>query len=232
MLTGSGCVPTRRVSCLSCAQLGWERFLPAELFFLPEQHNGESLHRLILSSIDATVALEASGEIDQSLAEGVKSDENAATAAASAAASSFGSEGAPGMRRQPSRPVGSLREALLGRIVLSGGSSQIKGLPRRLAHEIAQIVGGPSMGSVRVRPSIDGDATTWIGASVLAGTSTFADHWCVHAPSSGPPLRELVDEDDEEDEDYEMEDDDEEESNEEESEDESEEQGEGEGGAE
>ena len=131
------------------------------------------------------------------------------------------------MRRQHSRPVGSLREALLGRIVLSGGSSQIKGLPQRLEHEIGKKVGGPS--NVRVHPSIDGDATTWIGASVLAGTSTFADHWCVHAPSSEPPLGVSADEDDE-CEDYEMEDDDdeEEESEEEESEEEESEEGEGE----
>jgi len=36
---------------------------------------------------------------------------------------------------------------------------------------------------VKVYPSQGGDLTTWRGASVLAGTSTFAEHWCVHAPT-------------------------------------------------
>jgi hypothetical protein len=31
--------------------------------------------------------------------------------------------------------------------------------------------------AVRVLPSINGDHTTWHGARVLAGTSTFAEHW-------------------------------------------------------
>ena len=157
------------------------------------------------------------------------------------------------MRRQPSRPVGSLREALLGRVVLSGGSSQISGLPQRLAHELGNAVeaarggggsaaaaeaspggrggggGGATRASVRVRPSIDGDATTWIGASVLAGTSTFAEHWCVHAPTGPLPNAQywIDDENDDEDEDYEEEDsdDDDEEEEDEEGEDEEEEEG-------
>ena len=32
-----------------------------------------------------------------------------------------------------------------------------------------------------------GDHTTWFGAAVLAGTSTFAEHWCVHAPTAPAP---------------------------------------------
>ena len=221
--------------------LGWERFLPAELFF---EQDDESLDRLILQSIDATVALETSGAIDRTLAEGVKTDENAAVAAAltgtgtgtgtgSSAAASCSPQtasGAPELRRQPSRPVGSLREALLGRIVLSGGSSQIKGLPQRLAHEIGEVVAkgdsGISKASVKVRPSIDGDATTWIGASVLAGTSTFAEHWCVHAPTSSQhPYHEWMegdkdeDDDDEEEEDEEEDDDDDEDDDDEEEDD-------------
>ena len=180
-----------------------------------------------MESID-TVELEASGRIDASLAEGVKTDENASNAAggpstqtfpaeSSSSAGGSGGGGAPGVRRQPSRPVGSLREALLGRVVLSGGSPQISGLLQRLAHELGNAVeaargGGGSAGaaevspgrerrrrrrsdcaSVRVRPSIDGDATTWIGASVLAGTSTFAEHWCAHAPTGPlPNARSIV----------------------------------------
>ena len=241
--------------------LGWERYLPAELFFEP---NDTNLHGLVMESIDATVELEASGRIDASLAEGVKTDENASNAAGGPSTQTFSAEssssaggsgggGAPGVRRQPSRPVGSLREALLGRVVLSGGSSQISGLPQRLAHELGNAVeaarggggsagaaeaspggrggggGGATRASVRVRPSIDGDATTWIGASVLAGTSTFAEHWCVHAPTGPLPNAQYwVDDENDDDDDYEEEedsDDDDDEEEDEEGEDEEEEEG-------
>lgn len=156
------------------------------------------LHDLVLSSIEATIALENSGAIDVSLAESVRNDVTDAAAASSAARSDTYAA-APAVHHQPSRPVGSLREALLGRVVLSGGSSRINGLPQRLAHELGNAVetdyfeavkgrNGISLSKecVRVRPSIDGDATTWLGAAMLAGTSTFAEHWCVHAPSGAP----------------------------------------------
>ena len=39
------------------------------------------------------------------------------------------------------------------------------------------------------RCSPQGDHTTWFGAAVLAGTSTFAEHWCVHAPTAPAPSK-------------------------------------------
>ena len=50
--------------------------------------------------------------------------------------------------------------------------------------------------AVRVHPALEGDFTTWRGASVLAGTSTFAEHWCVHAPTHAGPAPWAPDDDD------------------------------------
>ena len=46
-----------------------------------------------------------------------------------------------------------------------------------------------SMPEVKVAPPRQGDLTTWFGASMLAGTSTFSEHWCVHAPTVEPPAQ-------------------------------------------
>jgi len=62
------------------------------------------------------------------------------------------------------------------------------GLPERLRYELAEMFAesGGSRSAVAVSPPEPADGTTWKGASVLAGTSTFAEHWCVHAPHMGP----------------------------------------------
>ena len=90
-----------------------------------------------------------------------------------------------GARREEGRgrgraPAASLREALLGRVVLSGGSSAMPGLPERLRYELSEIVRSepppppppPSSGggappspaararAVHVYPSTLGDHTT------------------------------------------------------------------------
>jgi hypothetical protein len=65
----------------------------------------------------------------------------------------------------------------------------MQGLPERLQYELAELFhnedGGPKS-AVVVAPPEPRDGTTWKGASVLAGTSTFAEHWCVHAPPDAP----------------------------------------------
>ena len=200
--------------------LGWERFLPAELLF--EGPGDDALHDLVLQTIDATVALEAAGAIDEELIKGTMADANGAAARAGTAASASEESGSSIARerggRALRRPATSLRESLLGRVVLSGGSSRIPGLPTRLENELARKVNAESgraaagrADHIVVRPSIEGDATTWHGASVLAGTATFAQHWCVHAPSVPMPSGyEDEDDEDEDDDDEEEEDDDEE----------------------
>jgi cell division ATPase FtsA len=86
-----------------------------------------------------------------------------------------------------------LRGELLGRVVLSGGTSAMAGLPTRMENELKRTLkkesGMISMPEVKVAPPRQGDLTTWFGASMLAGTSTFSEHWCVHAPTVEPPAQ-------------------------------------------
>ena len=58
-----------------------------------------------------------------------------------------------------------------------------------------------------------GDQTTWVGASVLAGTATFSKHWCVHDPTAPAPpgWGHVWDENDDDDEDDDEEEDEDEE---------------------
>mmetsp|Transcript_12232 Transcript_12232/g.26422 ORF Transcript_12232/g.26422 Transcript_12232/m.26422 type:complete len:608 (-) Transcript_12232:466-2289(-) len=133
--------------------------------------------------------------------------QHAVLAAVEAAAADEACDGVSGLKKQ-----------LLGRVVLSGGSAQMPKLPERLQFEIKTLL-ARQLGSqlnVKVMPSLEGDHTTWFGASVLAGTSTFAEHWCVHAPTA-PNLSGLddgkhelssPDDDDDDDEEDEEEDDD------------------------
>jgi hypothetical protein len=170
--------------------LGWERYLPAELLLDPGEpgpSGGPPLQRLIMEAINATCRLEQSGELSGELSgeiSGEISPELAVGARDSARDSPRDARG-----RQRSRHDHSLKEALLGRVVLSGGSSSMQGLPERLQYELAELFhnedGGPKS-AVVVAPPEPRDGTTWKGASVLAGTSTFAEHWCVHAPPDAP----------------------------------------------
>ena len=86
-------------------ELGWERYLPAELF-LDSEDNGPSggrpLQRLVFEAIEATCRLDQIGEVDPELAAGARDD---------------GKRDSRG--RAQRRPTdGSLRESLLGRVVL------------------------------------------------------------------------------------------------------------------
>ena len=166
--------------------LGWERFMPAEsLFRLEGLASRDSLHGSVMQAIDHVVMLEAEGRLTDGLSESVRR------------------EGAPDAdaraRFRRAAPAGSLREALLRRVVLSGGSSSIPGLAERLQSELAKLAreGRPARDavrpeSVRVFPSRDGDHTTWLGARTLAGTSTFSEHWCVHAPNAPEAVEGLL----------------------------------------
>ena len=104
--------------------LGWERYLPAELLLDPGEHGpsgGPPLQRLIMEAINATCRLEQSGELSPELAVGARDSPRDARG------------------RQRPRHDHSLKEALLGRVVLSGGSSSMQGLPERLQYELAEL---------------------------------------------------------------------------------------------
>ncbi|KAL3904690.1 MAG: hypothetical protein SGPRY_011193 [Prymnesium sp.] len=149
--------PRKDVSCEGRSlSLGWERFLPAESLFDESEEGG--LQRLVMRVIES--ASEAA------VAEGEEVEDQANHVAR----------------------VSSLQTELLGRVVLSGGSSAMPGLSSRLEGELSHLVKANcgATAAVKVFPSIGGDLTTWRGASVLAGTSTFAEHWCVHAPTVQP----------------------------------------------
>ena len=74
-----------------------------------------------------------------------------------------------------------LRKALFGNIVLSGGSTMIKGFGDRLLHEVQRL----AVKDMRIKIFAPPERlyTTWIGGSILAGLSTFrkmyvtADDW-------------------------------------------------------
>jgi len=151
--------------------LGWERFLPAEMLFEPQEMVPGArggIHDMVMRCVDATVAAEVGS----------------------------GSVASDDEQRK-------LRHDLLGRVVLSGGSAAMPGLAERLKFELTRLLEAEpgAVPSVRVYPAQRGDHTTWLGASVLAGTSTFAEHWCVHAPTAPPPRFAAEDEEEEDDDD-------------------------------
>lgn len=159
--------------------LGWERFVCAEILFHDEGAGdggaNDPLHKGVMATIDAAIKAVADGEV-----EGVASS---------------GDE---------------LKAELLKRVVLSGGSAGMPGLPERLAQELNEMVkpchsprasprspapavakraaAGESLpvvcGKVAVYPAHPSDTSTWLGASMLAGTSTFATHWAVRTPKN------------------------------------------------
>ncbi|KAI6879074.1 hypothetical protein KC327_g12483 [Hortaea werneckii] len=64
-----------------------------------------------------------------------------------------------------------LRKALFGNIVLSGGSTMIKGFGDRLLHEVQRL----AVKDMRIKIFAPPERlySTWIGGSILAGLSTF-----------------------------------------------------------
>ena len=81
-----------------------------------------------------------------------------------------------------------LREALLTRVVLSGGTAAMSGLGARLKHELERALAQTSNGAntpVVVREPVvvaGGEQTIWSGASTLAGMTNFMDAQDVHTP--------------------------------------------------
>ncbi|KAK4540174.1 Actin-like protein [Oleoguttula mirabilis] len=83
-----------------------------------------------------------------------------------------------------------LRKALFGNIVLSGGSTMIKGFGDRLLHEVQRL----AVKDMRIKIFAPPERlySTWIGGSILAGLSTFRkmyvgiEEW--HESKSGTPF--------------------------------------------
>ena len=68
-----------------------------------------------------------------------------------------------------------LRKHLFGNIVLSGGSTMIKGFGDRLLHEVQKL----AVKDMRIKIFAPPERlySTWIGGSILAGLSTFRKMW-------------------------------------------------------
>lgn len=143
-------------------RLGWERFLPAEQLF-----DGAGLHQLVMRVIDRAVEV----VVEQGATEAPESTEERETVHAA---------------RQAQRDA--LHAQLLERIVLSGGSSKMPGLTNRLEAELTALLKLRTgvAAKPKVHPAIRGDMTTWVGGSVLAGTSTFAEQWCMQSANRPP----------------------------------------------
>ncbi|KAG9255672.1 actin family [Emericellopsis atlantica] len=83
-----------------------------------------------------------------------------------------------------------LRKSLYSNIVLSGGSTMIKGFPDRLLSEVQKLA--PKDMRLKIFAPPERKFTTWIGGSILAQLSTFKKMWvtiddwhedpdCIHA---------------------------------------------------
>jgi actin, other eukaryote len=68
-----------------------------------------------------------------------------------------------------------LRKLLHENIVLSGGSTMIRGLQERLHREVAEVA--PSTVRVKVVAPAERKYSVWIGGSILAGLPTFQQMW-------------------------------------------------------
>ncbi|KAK3640334.1 Centractin [Elasticomyces elasticus] len=69
-----------------------------------------------------------------------------------------------------------LRKSLFGSIVLSGGSTMIKGFGDRLLHEVQRLAVKDM--KIKIFAPPERLYSTWIGGSILAGLSTFRKMWC------------------------------------------------------
>ena len=153
-------------------EIGAARFLCPEVLFGFGQSDENSLQHGVVNAVN-----EAARIIEATTNSELAGDEDVA-AAAEALGRLAGDEE-------------TTRRKLLGSVVLSGGTAGIPGLYTRLQTEICHLLAAnnsdpATIESVTVHEPFQNDEAQWRGAAALAGTSTFAAHWCVHrtAPSS------------------------------------------------
>jgi len=70
-----------------------------------------------------------------------------------------------------------LRKELFQNIILSGGTSLLKGLPERLEKDVKGRVEEAMKGEVKVIASPDRKFSVWLGGSILSSITTFATSW-------------------------------------------------------
>ena len=70
-----------------------------------------------------------------------------------------------------------LRKDLYQTIILSGGTSLIRGLPERLAKEVKEQVPETMKPLVKVLASADRKYSVWLGGSILSCISSFSSNW-------------------------------------------------------
>lgn len=68
-----------------------------------------------------------------------------------------------------------LRKDLYMNVVLSGGSTLFSGLPERMHKEMSSLA--PNTIKVKIVAPPERKYSVWIGGSILASLSTFADTW-------------------------------------------------------
>ncbi len=68
-----------------------------------------------------------------------------------------------------------VRRDLFSSIVLSGGTTLIEGIAKRLLNEVTQLV--PATNKVQVLQPADRLFSVWIGGSILASLSTYQPLW-------------------------------------------------------
>ena len=68
-----------------------------------------------------------------------------------------------------------VRRELFGNVVLSGGTTMYRGLPERLAAELARLC--PATVTPKVVAPAERKYSVWIGGSILASLATFQNQW-------------------------------------------------------
>nr|QGN00867.1 ActL2 [Drosophila imaii] len=68
-----------------------------------------------------------------------------------------------------------IRKKLYGNIVLSGGTSMLKGLPERMQREMTSLA--PSTVSIKIAAPADRKIAVWLGGSILSSLSSFEQMW-------------------------------------------------------
>jgi len=81
-----------------------------------------------------------------------------------------------------------IRRDLYGNVLLSGGTTMLRGLPERLQKEVAQLA--PSQMKVRVVAPPERKYAVWMGGSILASLDTFQSMWITQEEyeESGPAI--------------------------------------------
>jgi centractin len=73
-----------------------------------------------------------------------------------------------------------IRKALLGQIVLAGGSTMFPGYGERMLHELRKLTQKAAYGQhakIRITAPPNRDRLTWVGGSILASLATFKSMW-------------------------------------------------------